>query len=425
MLVDQFGALQAGMLADAPLETVGLGRAGWWTDKRGTHLLWRGLVIAQPSDYMRRGGAGAVVSPDFLARGIKAGRADGDAMVLAHTHPFSGTPGFSGIDDGGEDELIPKMRARIEGAPHSAIVLGTVSASVRTWPAAGGSPHPATLRIVGARTNAPGPAVATQARQELALGAGSSLALASKTVTVIGTGGLGWSIAQSLWTHGVGRLILVDPDSVEVSNLSRLPGCSQSGIGRPKVSALADLLRSQHDGDIDPFASPFSDPGPRAAAASSDLLISATDSLSSRFDADRFGRRLLIPLIDSGINVQVTSTGVDRVGGRVTVSWPTGPCMSCMAILTPDALAMEADPLGYRGTGRAEEAAVHGFNAVLAGLATVEALDLLVRFRGDLPRSRYLVYDGLDVRVREIAVPAPDSCGSCGRLLGDVHGDLP
>lgn len=65
------------------------------------------------------------------------------------------------------------------------------------------------------------------------------------------------------------------------------------------------------------------------------------------------------------------------------------------------------------------------FNATLAGLAGVETLDLLLAFRGQGPRSRYLVYDGLRGTVREIAVPDPGACGSCGDLAGAVFGVLP
>lgn len=96
-----------------------------------------------------------------------------------------------------------------------------------------------------------------------------------------------------------------------------------------------------------------------------------------------------------------------------------------MGVLTPDAIAAEVDPLGYRSQHRAEEASVLGFNSVVAGLAVNEILALLLPVRSEPRWSRYLVYDGLRGVVREIAVPAPGTCRTCLGLTGAVFGALP
>jgi molybdopterin/thiamine biosynthesis adenylyltransferase len=153
-------------------------------------------------------------------------------------------------------------------------------------------------------------------------------------------------------------------------------------------------------------------------------MITATDNLASRFDADRFARQLLIPLVDAGINIQLAGGRISRIGGRVSVSYPTGACLSCMGIIDPDALAAEADPLGYRGLGGAEEAAVAAYNAVVAGLAVVQGLELLIPFASP-GGSRDFRYDGLASTVREISVPPPNHCRLCGDMAGSVTGELP
>ncbi len=77
------------MLADAPLETVAAARTGWWIDGAGgIHLLWRGAVVADQSDYVHRASGGAVVRPSFYAPAIKTCRNSGEAFLLCHTHPF-------------------------------------------------------------------------------------------------------------------------------------------------------------------------------------------------------------------------------------------------------------------------------------------------------------------------------------------------
>jgi molybdopterin/thiamine biosynthesis adenylyltransferase len=235
---------------------------------------------------------------------------------------------------------------------------------------------------------------------------------------------LGWSVALQLATLGVGSLVLIDPDVVEVSNRSRLILSTAQAVGRSKVSALAELIATIGGTTVTTVSASFADASARSAAARADVIVSATDTLVSRFDADRFARRLLIPLIDCGINIQLADGHVSRIGGRVSVSWPTAACLSCAGVLDPDAIAREVDPLGYRGKGP-EEAAVVAFNTVLAGLASAEVLELLIPHRGAPPTSRQLMYDGLRGIVREIALPPFNTCGTCGELPGAVFGRLP
>jgi len=426
ILPDQLAAFQRAMLAEAPLESVAACTAGWWIDDDGgIHLLWRSFTTASDGDYLRRGGAGAVVKPEFLAPTVKRVRSRREALVLAHTHPFSDVPGFSGIDDGGEDVLIPKVRERAPDAPHGGFVLGRRGGSARAWPPGSGTPRPLDLRgtVDGQVREAD---IATYGRQDLALGPGTAAQLAERKVAVVGVGGLGWELASLLWSHGVGTLVLIDDDRIEEHNRPRLRGASSADVGSAKPNALAvQLGRSRGDGTIEAIGSRFDAAVARAAAAGADAIIVATDNLASRLDVDRFAHRLLVPVVDVGVNIQVRDGHVHRVGGRVNVSWPSGPCLSCMGVLTPDAIALETDPLGYRGLGREPEAAVAAFNATLAGLAAVETLDLLLGFRGQAPGSRYLVYDGLRGTVREIGVPDPGACGTCADLPGAVFGALP
>lgn len=66
-------------------------------------------------------------------------------------------------------------------------------------------------------------------------------ATATKTFVLIGIGGLGCPLALELGLGG-GRLLLVDPDTVELSNLPRQILFRTEDLGRPKVTAAADAL---------------------------------------------------------------------------------------------------------------------------------------------------------------------------------------
>ena len=71
--------------------------------------------------------------------------------------------------------------------------------------------------------------------------------LASSVVAVIGLGGVGGYAAEMLARAGVGRMILLDSDSVSVSNKNRQLLALDSNIGRKKAEVMAERLR-----DINP-----------------------------------------------------------------------------------------------------------------------------------------------------------------------------
>jgi len=72
---------------------------------------------------------------------------------------------------------------------------------------------------------------------------GSYEKLSKATVGIAGAGGLGSNVAHLLARVGVGRLIIDDPDRIELSNLGRqLYFIDQ--VGKPKVLALKESLRN-------------------------------------------------------------------------------------------------------------------------------------------------------------------------------------
>ncbi|WP_455465186.1 HesA/MoeB/ThiF family protein, partial [Candidatus Hodarchaeum mangrovi] len=64
------------------------------------------------------------------------------------------------------------------------------------------------------------------------------------TVTIVGLGALGTVVAASLAMAGVGKLILIDFDTIEVSNLNRQLFYYEDDVGKPKVNVAAKALRA-------------------------------------------------------------------------------------------------------------------------------------------------------------------------------------
>ena len=70
--------------------------------------------------------------------------------------------------------------------------------------------------------------------------------LAQATVAVVGCGGLGCAVLPYLVSSGVGKLILIDDDKIELSNLQRQVLYTDENIGKLKAEITAQYLHQQN-----------------------------------------------------------------------------------------------------------------------------------------------------------------------------------
>ncbi|MBT2697945.1 tRNA threonylcarbamoyladenosine dehydratase [Bacillus sp. ISL-40] len=84
-------------------------------------------------------------------------------------------------------------------------------------------------------------------RNELAIGKEGLEIMKNSTVAVLGIGGVGSFAAEALARSGVGRLILIDKDDVDITNINRQLIALLSTVGRPKVEIMEERIK-----DINP-----------------------------------------------------------------------------------------------------------------------------------------------------------------------------
>ena len=105
--------------------------------------------------------------------------------------------------------------------------------------------------------------------------------LAAATVLVAGAGGLGCPVLQYLCAAGVGRVLIVDHDRVDESNLHRQPLYRMSDLGEPKARAAAAAMRLLNPEIAAEAAVERLTPANAAAWTSrADIIIDAADSLA-------------------------------------------------------------------------------------------------------------------------------------------------
>ncbi|HYG27829.1 MAG TPA: ThiF family adenylyltransferase, partial [Caulobacteraceae bacterium] len=150
------------------------------------------------------------------------------------------------------------------------------------------------------------------------------------SVLVVGAGGLGAPAALYLAAAGIGRIGIVDPDTVALSNLQRQVIYAAADIGRAKADAAAERLSSLNPGvSIEPFRG-------RVAAehiGGFDLVLDGTDD---------FATRLVVSDACVAHGKPLVSGAIGRWSGQIGV-FAGKPCYRCLvAEVPPDAETCEA-----------------------------------------------------------------------------------
>jgi molybdopterin/thiamine biosynthesis adenylyltransferase/rhodanese-related sulfurtransferase len=120
------------------------------------------------------------------------------------------------------------------------------------------------------------------------------------SVLVVGAGGLGCPVLSTLAGAGVGRLIIVDHDKVEESNLHRQPLYTMSDVGRLKVEAVCQHLLSYNpDILIEPHVMKLDPENVGALVEGADMIVDAADNFAVTYILSDACARLKKPLVSA------------------------------------------------------------------------------------------------------------------------------
>ena len=425
--------LRADLLSTPELERAAVGFAGTVGGKEPSRLLLRDWTAVPLDEYLVQRPYHLEVSPVFWARAAKRARETGEAVVIAHSHPHSHEPPeFSPSDDGGEDDLVPKIHQRAS-IPVAAVVLSPGGVTSRlTLPA--GRRRALSLRLVGQpeAPSAPPPDLRGHDRQIRALGRDGHATITGLTVGVVGAGGLGSHVIQQLLHLGVGRIIVVDPDRVETTNLSRLVGATRADVRRrrPKTTVASRLARQLNSSSsVVELKGSTTEVSVVRRLLECDVVIGCTDNHWSRMVLNGLAFQYYLPVVDLGVELQISGA----IGGRVTWLAPGSPCLWCLGILDAERIRVEQLPPAVREHDLARgyiqdldepAPAVVSINGVVASLGVTELLARTTGFAGSAARPSLLLYRLAEGDVRRVSTSSRDHCPTCSTdgLLG--LGDL-
>jgi molybdopterin/thiamine biosynthesis adenylyltransferase len=215
---------------------------------------------------------------------------------------------------------------------------------------------------------------------------------------IIGLGGLGSPAALYLAASGVGRLVLCDHDTVELSNLQRQIIHHTAAIGQPKVSSARDTLH-----DINPEVECVT-LAVRAEAAELGEMVAGADVVLDC--SDNFATRYAINLTCLAQRKPLVSGAAVRFDGQVSVfdfRLADSPCYNCL--FPEDSQSAEL------------RCATTGVFAPLVGvigtLQAAEALKLLAGIERGLS-GRLLTLNALDMNIMRSNLNKDPACRACG-----------
>jgi molybdopterin/thiamine biosynthesis adenylyltransferase len=291
----------------------------------------------------------------------------------------------------------------------------------------------------GTDASAPGRAAGTNARhdrQVRAFGNHGQERLRQLTVAVIGAGGAGSLLVQGLAHLGVGRMLVVDPDRVETSNLNRLVGArpADADKARLKVMTASRMARSiDPDLQVAPLASSVLNPLTWQALRCADVLLGAVDSDAARWALNLLAVQYAKLYLDVGVQIRASPEGLE-VAGHLAAVRPGGPCLRCLHGYDPRQAAAELQPQlhatkrasGYL-TGVADQPApsVIFLNQAAVALALAELVNWVHPWKAP---ATYLLVDLARPQLTRLEADSDPTCPICGpdgpRCLGDLA-DIP
>ncbi len=219
--------------------------------------------------------------------------------------------------------------------------------------------------------------------------------LLNARVLLIGLGGLGSPIAMYLTAAGVGELVIVDHDHVELSNLQRQIIHRTRALGQPKAESAAEMLWAMNpDTRITAINHKLDEEQLLEQARQADLIIDATDNFTTRHAINRVSVATSTPLV-SGAAI--------RFEGQITVfdrRQVDSPCYHC---LYPDN--------GNENLSCSESGVISPLVGIIGSMQALEAVKLIME--QPTLHGRLMVFDGLYTQWQTLNLQRDTACPVC------------
>jgi molybdopterin/thiamine biosynthesis adenylyltransferase len=230
------------------------------------------------------------------------------------------------------------------------------------------------------------------------MGVEAQARLLAATVLVVGAGGLGSPAALYLASAGIGRILLADGDTVDLTNLQRQVLHRDDRVGQGKAeSGRRSLLEMNPEIEVEAIATRLEGDALRAAVARATVVLDCCDNFATRHAVNRACVEAGVPLV-SGAAI--------RFDGQLAVfdtRHADSPCYHC---LFPDGQDVEEVRCATMGV-------FAPLTGIVGTMQAAEALKLAGGF-GTPITGQLLLIDTRTLSIDRIRVPRDPSCPVCG-----------
>lgn len=371
-------------------------------------LLARGVRWVSESNYRRREWNHLSIPSEGYVPFLGEAERLGAVPMWLHTHPgFEARPQPSVHDEEVDRQIADLFRLRSGTSYYGALIVSPRAQGIAFtgYIQAEGGPPQSIQRIweVGDRFRLTRsfdlPASGIEPafdRNVRAFGGAVQQALGDLAIGIAGCGGTGSAVAEQLCRLGVRRFLLIDPDDVSASNVTRLYGSCTSDVGSAKVNVVAENLRRiALDCSCETVKSTIASLQTAKRLCQCDIVFGCTDDNAGRLVLSRFATYFITPVIDCGVLLSSDPDGrLNAIHGRVTTLVPGEACLVCRGridlaragaeLLMPEE-RLRREEEGYAPALGRTEPAVVTFTSIVASTAVTEVLE---RFIGYGPEPR-------------------------------------
>lgn len=230
-------------------------------------------------------------------------------------------------------------------------------------------------------------------------GSGTTNKLRELAVAVIGCSGTGSPLIEQLVRLGVGRIVLIDPDCIELKNLNRNLNSRMEDafLRRPKVEVQARAIAAMGLGtEVEILQCDLANPNAIRAVAECDVVFGCMDSVEGRHRLNRLAAFYVLPYFDIGVKLVADGQGgINEACGTVHYVRPDGSTLLDRNVYTLEELRAEGlrrtDKAAYRNELKAgyihgvreDRPAVISINMQMASTAVNEFLARIHPYRLD------------------------------------------
>ena len=377
------------------------------------------------------------LDPTFIHRQIIQCRDAGLAYLAVHNHRSDRRVSFSTIDLESHERGYPALLDIGRGVPVGALVYGRRSVAADIWLPDRSRRPLGTYRIIGQRIQrlySRPPTVSESLpehdRQVRMFGTAGQQILVGSKIAVVGLGGVGALVAEYLARLGVGHLVLIDPDEIESTNLSRVVGATRVDV---ETSQLKTQIAVRHarelttNAQLDGIAQDVVAQSVAQRLRDCDFIFLAADSMRARLVVNALAHQYLVPVTQMGAKVRPGPDGaVEDAMAAVRQVRPAHGCLWCNGLIDPTQLAIEAKSDAERKEQaygiREPNPSVITLNAVAAAHAVNGFLFDFLGLRDNETDTPYRHFHFLDDSMRRVIPRHDPACPECSRrlALGDA-----